>query len=144
MKTAFYFAIASALTLTACNDFLTRDPLDEITDKAEFWDVESNIRTAVYDEYTTYFPGYRSNQCCRLDGRQRTAKSNILHKGCACSYRLIKLELQRFARHQRAHQSHQQFPLEHRGTRTLVGCCTFLARHGVCQVGQSLWRCTLL
>ena len=60
MKTAFYFAIASALTLTACNDFLTRDPLDEITDKAEFWDVESNIRTAVYDEYTTYFPGYRS------------------------------------------------------------------------------------
>ena len=61
MKTAFYFAIASALTLTACNDFLTRDPLDEIADKPEFWDVESNIRTAVYDEYTTYFPGYRNH-----------------------------------------------------------------------------------
>ena len=61
MKTAFYFAIASALTLTACNDFLTRNPLDEIADKPEFWDVESNIRTAVYDEYTTYFPGYRNH-----------------------------------------------------------------------------------
>lgn len=61
MKTAFYFAIASALTLTACNDFLTRDPLDEIADNPEFWDVESNIRTAVYDEYTTYFPGYRNH-----------------------------------------------------------------------------------
>lgn len=61
MKTAFYFVIASALTLTACNDFLTRDPLDEIADKPEFWDVESNIRTAVYDEYTTYFPGYRNH-----------------------------------------------------------------------------------
>ena len=61
MKTAFYFAIASALTLTACNDFLTRNPLDEIADNPEFWDVESNIRTAVYDEYTTYFPGYRNH-----------------------------------------------------------------------------------
>lgn len=61
MKTAFYFVIVSALTLTACNDFLTRDPLDEIADKPEFWDVESNIRTAVYDEYTTYFPGYRNH-----------------------------------------------------------------------------------
>ena len=61
MKTAFYFVIASALTLTACNDFLTRDPLDEIADNPEFWDVESNIRTAVYDEYTTYFPGYRNH-----------------------------------------------------------------------------------
>ncbi len=52
--------LLTSLTLVSCNDFLTREPLDTITDKAEFWSNESNIRTSVLDLYTTYFPGYRS------------------------------------------------------------------------------------
>ncbi|MDD7462581.1 MAG: RagB/SusD family nutrient uptake outer membrane protein [Prevotellaceae bacterium] len=52
--------LLTSLTLVSCDDFLTREPLDTITDKAEFWSNESNIRTSVLDLYTTYFPGYRS------------------------------------------------------------------------------------
>lgn len=52
--------LLTSLTLVSCNDFLTREPLDTITDKAEFWSNESNIRTSVLNLYTTYFPGYRS------------------------------------------------------------------------------------
>lgn len=49
-----------ALTMTSCNDFLTRDPMDTVTDTPDFWNSEENIRTSVYNFYTTYFPGYRS------------------------------------------------------------------------------------
>lgn len=52
--------LLTSLTLVSCNDFLTREPLDTITDKAEFWSNESNIRTSVLNLYTTYFSGYRS------------------------------------------------------------------------------------
>lgn len=52
--------LLTSLTLVSCDDFLTREPLDTITDKAEFWSNESNIRTSVLNLYTTYFPGYRS------------------------------------------------------------------------------------
>lgn len=50
----------AGIVLTSCDDFLTRDPMDTIADTPEFWNSESNIRTSVYNLYTTYFPGYRS------------------------------------------------------------------------------------
>lgn len=60
MKKRIFGIVLSSLTLVACGDFLTREPLDTITDTPDFWNSEANIRTSVYDLYTTYFPGYRS------------------------------------------------------------------------------------
>src|SRR3712207_2257498 len=58
MKKKLFYILLSSLTLVSCDDFLTKDPLDTVTDTQEFWNSESNIRTSVYDLYTTYFPGY--------------------------------------------------------------------------------------
>ena len=52
--------MATAVSFSSCDDFLTRDPMDEITDNASFWNNEDNIRIAVLDHYTHFFPGYRS------------------------------------------------------------------------------------
>ena len=60
MKTKILTLAMLSLALTSCDDFLTRDPMDTVTDVSTFWNSESNIRTAVLDYYTTYFPGYRS------------------------------------------------------------------------------------
>lgn len=49
-----------ALVLGACEDFLTRDPMDTVTDTPDFWNNEENIRTSVYAFYDIYFEGYRS------------------------------------------------------------------------------------
>lgn len=59
MNKKLFCILLSFLTLVSCSDFLTRDPLDTVTDTPEFWNSESNIRTSVYNLYTTYFPGYR-------------------------------------------------------------------------------------
>lgn len=48
------------LVLGACEDFLTRDPMDTVTDTPDFWNNEENIRTSVYAFYDIYFEGYRS------------------------------------------------------------------------------------
>lgn len=61
MKTKILTIALLSLALTSCDDYLTRDPMDTVTDKQEFWNSESNIRSSVYDLYTTYFPGYRSS-----------------------------------------------------------------------------------
>lgn len=63
MKLFKYIAIASVLSLSSCSkdflgdDFLTKDPLDQLTDPA-FWASENNIRTYTYGFYYSYFKGY--------------------------------------------------------------------------------------
>lgn len=65
MKILKYIAIAGILSLSSCskdflgNDFLTKDPLDQLTDPA-FWSSENNIRTYTYGFYNYYFRGYGS------------------------------------------------------------------------------------
>lgn len=46
--------------LFGCEDFLTRDPLDEITDTPDFWNSEDNIRTYTIGLYDQYFEGWRT------------------------------------------------------------------------------------
>lgn len=63
MKLFKYIAIAGILSLSSCSkdflgdDFLTKDPLDQLTDPA-FWSSENNIRTYTYGFYNYYFKGY--------------------------------------------------------------------------------------
>lgn len=49
------------LLLAGCEDFLTRDPLDSITDTPQFWNNEENIRTYTVGLYDQYFEGWRSS-----------------------------------------------------------------------------------
>lgn len=64
MKTRHIMLLAVAAlastALTSCNDYLTRDPEDKITDLPSFWNSEDNIRTSVINLYTDYFKGYNS------------------------------------------------------------------------------------
>ena len=48
------------LMLFGCDDFLTRDPMDKITDTPDFWNSESNIRTYTVGLYDQYFEGWRT------------------------------------------------------------------------------------
>src|SRR5690606_6498061 len=63
MRLFKYIALASVLSLSSCSkdflgdDFLTKDPLDQLTDPA-FWSSENNIRTYTYGFYNSYFKGY--------------------------------------------------------------------------------------
>lgn len=50
-----------ALMFAGCDDFLTRDPLDTITDTPQFWNSEDNIRTYTVGLYDQYFEGWRSS-----------------------------------------------------------------------------------
>ncbi|NLY24327.1 MAG: RagB/SusD family nutrient uptake outer membrane protein [Bacteroidales bacterium] len=50
----------TALILFGCEDYLTRDPLDTITDTPAFWNNENNIRTVAVGLYDQYFEGWRS------------------------------------------------------------------------------------
>ena len=65
MKLLKYIAIAGILSMTSCSkdflgdDFLTKDPLDQLTDPA-FWSSENNIRTYTFGFYNAYFRGYGS------------------------------------------------------------------------------------
>ncbi|MDD4697632.1 MAG: RagB/SusD family nutrient uptake outer membrane protein [Fermentimonas sp.] len=49
------------LLMVGCEDFLTRDPLDKITDTPQFWNNEENIRTYTVGLYDQYFEGWRSS-----------------------------------------------------------------------------------
>lgn len=59
MKIRILSLLLIALTLGACEDFLTRDPMDTVTDTPDFWNNEENIRTTMYRFYDVYFEGYR-------------------------------------------------------------------------------------
>lgn len=49
------------LSLTGCgDDFLTRPPLDQMTDET-YWTSEENVRTFAWDFYPAYFVGYGSS-----------------------------------------------------------------------------------
>lgn len=52
--------LATAVSFSSCDDFLTRDPQDTVTDVPSFWNNEENLRTSFLDYYTYFFPGYRS------------------------------------------------------------------------------------
>lgn len=60
MKIKIINLLLLAMTLGACDDFLTREPMDIVTDTPDFWNSESNIRTSIYGLYDVYFEGYRS------------------------------------------------------------------------------------
>ena len=49
------------MSFSSCDDFLTRDPQDTVTDVPSFWNNEENLRTSFLDYYTYFFPGYRSS-----------------------------------------------------------------------------------
>lgn len=53
--------LATAVSFSSCDDFLTRDPQDTVTDVPAFWNNEENLRTSFLDYYTYFFPGYRSS-----------------------------------------------------------------------------------
>src|SRR5699024_5308715 len=63
MKLLKYIALAGVISMSSCtkdflgDDFLTKDPLDQLTDPA-FWSSENNIRTYTYGFYNYYFKGY--------------------------------------------------------------------------------------
>jgi len=63
MKALKYIVIAGILSLSSCSkdflgdDFLEKDPLDQLSDPA-FWSSEGNIRTYVYGFYHSYFKGF--------------------------------------------------------------------------------------
>ena len=52
--------LATAVSFSSCDDFLTRDPQDTVTDVPSFWNNEEDLRTSFLDYYTYFFPGYRS------------------------------------------------------------------------------------
>ena len=52
--------LATAVSFSSCDDFLTRDPQDTVTDVPSFWNNEENLRTSFLDYYTYFFPGYRT------------------------------------------------------------------------------------
>ena len=52
--------LATAVSFSYSDDFLTRDPQDTVTDVPSFWNNEENLRTSFLDYYTYFFPGYRS------------------------------------------------------------------------------------
>lgn len=52
--------LATAVSFSSCDDFLTRDPQDTVTDVPSFWNNEENLRTSFLDYYTYFFPGYSS------------------------------------------------------------------------------------
>lgn len=54
--------LLASLTLTSCNDnedFLTRAPLDEMSDET-YWTSEENVRSFAWDFYPEYFGAYAS------------------------------------------------------------------------------------
>jgi hypothetical protein len=59
MKIPAWGLIVAALLLAACDadEFLTKPPLDELTDE-NYWSSENNVRTFAYGFYTDHFEGY--------------------------------------------------------------------------------------
>ncbi|MBE6287045.1 MAG: RagB/SusD family nutrient uptake outer membrane protein [Mediterranea massiliensis] len=60
MKNKILTVLLAALTFTSCDDFLTRPPMDTVTDTPEFWNNEANYRTMFWAFYDVYFDGYKS------------------------------------------------------------------------------------
>src|SRR3569833_1040867 len=62
MKTFKYIILGAVMLAWGCkksDDFLTKLPLDQLTDQT-YWTSEGNVRTFAYGFYPTYFVGYSS------------------------------------------------------------------------------------
>ncbi len=61
MKKTILGVLLAATTLTSCDDFLTRDPMDTVTDTDALWASEDNFRLSMWAFYDVYFPGYKTS-----------------------------------------------------------------------------------
>lgn len=61
MKHKFIGLLVGLGMFASCDDYLTRNPLDTVTDTPEFWNNEDNINTVVLGLYDVYFEGYRTS-----------------------------------------------------------------------------------
>ena len=60
MNRKIFGLLLLAMSLGSCEDFLTRLPMDTITDSEAFWNDENNLRTVSFGLYDEYFEGYRT------------------------------------------------------------------------------------
>ena len=60
-KIKIFSILFITLFLFSCDDFLTRDPMDTISDTPQFWNNEENLRTYTVGLYDQYFEGWRSS-----------------------------------------------------------------------------------
>ena len=60
MKYNIFILLFTLLAATSCDDYLTREPMDKVTDIPEFWNSEDNINSVALGLYDVYFPGYRT------------------------------------------------------------------------------------
>lgn len=60
MKTKILSILIAVMAFSSCEDFLTRPPMDTVTDAPEFWNNEDNYRTMIWAFYDIYFDGYKS------------------------------------------------------------------------------------
>ena len=58
MKTKIFGLLLVAMGLSSCEDFLTRDPMDKLTDSEALWNNGENFRLMNYAFYDVYFEGY--------------------------------------------------------------------------------------
>ena len=58
MKKKIFGLILVAMGLSSCEDFLTRDPMDKLTDSESLWENGENFRLMNYAFYDVYFEGY--------------------------------------------------------------------------------------
>ena len=47
MKTKILSILIAVMAFSSCEDFLTRPPMDTVTDTPEFWNNEDNYRTMI-------------------------------------------------------------------------------------------------
>ena len=60
MKIRLLSILIAVMAFTSCEDFLTRPPMDTVTDTPEFWNNEDNYRTMMWAFYDIYFDGYKT------------------------------------------------------------------------------------
>ena len=60
MKRKIFGLLLLAMSLSSCEDYLTRMPMDTVTDSPAFWNNENNLRTVSFGLYDEYFEGYRT------------------------------------------------------------------------------------
>ena len=58
MKNKIFGLLLVAMGLSSCEDFLTRDPMDKLTDSETLWENGENFRLMNYAFYDVYFEGY--------------------------------------------------------------------------------------
>ena len=59
-RNIFYLGALMLASLTSCEDFLDRDPLDKQTNDT-YWQTESSLRTYAQDFYSYYYTGYATD-----------------------------------------------------------------------------------